>query len=84
MSQATLLSASATGAVCPWEQHRRFQLARVGEVKEAQVNGHVSRYTEEETAARRLASAGKQERPLALGVQVLSVIWAHWVQGIQC
>ena len=48
------------------------------------MNGLVSRYTEEEGAARRLMPAGRQERLLTLRVQVLSVIWAHWVQGIPC
>jgi len=47
-SQAPVLSTSATGAVCPWEGHCRFQLARVAEMKEAGVNGHASPHTEEE------------------------------------
>lgn len=48
-------------AVCPGSGFAGFQLACVGEMKEAQVKGHTSLHTEAERAARRLTSTGKQE-----------------------
>lgn len=57
-----------------------FQLACVGEMKEAQVKGHAScTHRGGEGSTQRLTPTGKQEGPLTLRCHVLSVFQAYWM-----